>query len=225
MQHRHPCRLIFFNRYLDGLLGFFQQRVGFAAGGAGGGDLLFHLLDRRVVGQEEGQAHQVGGGDGGIHRGGGVQIHQLADDRQAQIREQQFARNSLGRQDGEAGGADVLRLFRLNQSRQAADGADGGGDDIAGLDNPRRAAGRFLAGDDMAGGRAVRREVANLDVVKRQGGLRREHVFAQAGDIAQRFTLTPQQRKQALVTRAEILGVKAVKVRVSLAAWRELLLD
>jgi hypothetical protein len=61
--------------------------------------------------------------------------------------------------------------------------------------------------------------------VKRLAGLRREHVFAQAGDIAQRFALTPQQREQALVARAEILGVKAVKVRVSLAAWRELLLD
>ena len=72
-----------------------------------------------------------------------------------------------------------LRLFRLNQSRQAAVVAHGGGDDVAGLDNPRRAAGRFLAGDDVAGGRAVRREVANLDVVKRLAGLRREQVSRQ----------------------------------------------
>jgi hypothetical protein len=100
------------------------------------------------------------------------------DDGQAEICEQQFARNTIGRQDGEAGGADVPRLFRLNQSRQAAYGAHGGGDDVAGLDNPRRAAGRFLAGDDVAGGRAVRREVTNLDVVKRLAGLRRDFVRA-----------------------------------------------
>ena len=42
------------------------------------------------------------------------------EERQAQLREQQFARNSLGCQDGEAGGADVRGLFRLHQSRQAA---------------------------------------------------------------------------------------------------------
>ena len=95
-----------------------------------------------------------------------MQIHQFADDGQAEIREQQFARNSFGRQDGEAGGTDVLRLLRFNQSRQATVGAHSGGDDVAGLDNPCRAAGRFFAGDDVAGGRAVRREVANLDVVK-----------------------------------------------------------
>lgn len=113
-----------------------------------------------------------------------MQIHQFADDGQAEIREQQFARNSLGRQHSETGGANVPRLFRLNQPRQTAVGSHGGGDDVAGLDNPRRAAGRFLAGDDVAGGRAVRREVTNLDVVKRLARLRRENCFAQAGDIA-----------------------------------------
>lgn len=67
----------------------------------------------------------------------------------------------------------------------------------------------------MAGGCAVRREVANLDVVKRLAGLRREHVFAQAGDIAQRFALTPQQREQALVARAEIIGVERALARLN----------
>ena len=38
--------------------------MGFAADGAGGGDLLFHLFDGRAVRQQKGQAHQVGGGDG-----------------------------------------------------------------------------------------------------------------------------------------------------------------
>lgn len=108
---------VLFYRYLHGSLCIFEQRVG----GAGGSDLFCQFLDSRVVGQEEWQAHQVGDGDGGIHRGRGMQIHQLTDDGQAEICEQQFARNSLGGlgggQDGEARGADVSRLFRLNQSR------------------------------------------------------------------------------------------------------------
>lgn len=76
----------------------------------------------------------------------------------------------------------------------------------------------------MAGGRAVRHEVANLNVVKRLAGLRREHVFAQAGDIAQRFALTPQQREQALVAWVEILGVETASggnfTRRTSATWR-----
>jgi hypothetical protein len=53
--------------------------VAFAAGGAGGGDLLFHLFDGRVVRQQKGQAHQVGGGDGVEAGRNGLQSMELRE--------------------------------------------------------------------------------------------------------------------------------------------------
>ena len=117
----------------------------------------------------DGELEKVAFGDGGVEAGTGVQVHQLADDGQAQVGEKDFGGDGLRLQHDEAGGADVLVLVRGDDGAESADGTDGGGDDVALVNLLAGTAGGFIGGRGFAGGGTVAAQAADLDVVEAVG--------------------------------------------------------
>jgi hypothetical protein len=65
----------------------------------------------------------------------------------------------------------VLVLVGGNDRAEAADGADGGGDDVALVNLLAGAAGGFIGGREFAGGGAVTAQATDFDVVEGIGSV------------------------------------------------------
>ena len=117
----------------------------------------------------DGELEDVALGDGGLEAGAGVEIHQLAGDGQAQVGEQDFGGDGGWIKHDEVVGADVLVLVGSNDRAEAADGADGGGDDVALVNLLGGSAGGFSQRNDFACSGAVAAQAADLNAVEGVG--------------------------------------------------------
>jgi hypothetical protein len=78
-------RLLLLNRHFHCVFGFGEKGLGFLAGCVGLADLGDDELGGFVGDPGNGEFEEVALGDGGVETGAGVEIHQFADDGQAQV--------------------------------------------------------------------------------------------------------------------------------------------
>lgn len=203
--------LTLFNCDFHSELGFREQSLGFVAGEVGLTDLGDDLLGGFLGDFGDGELEDVALGDGGVKAGACMKIHQLADDGETQVGQENFGRDELWFKYHETGGADVFVLLRSNDGTEAADGADGGGDDVALMNLLAGTAGGFIGERGFAAGGPVTAQAADFDVAEAIGlvlaGIK--SLVSGRGDIVDGQAVCAEFGEQLGDSGREVFGIEA----------------